>query len=162
MGCGFPPHPRERARFFPTFFPLGEILSLFPDTLNFPLAFHLVLGYKESKKFPKMSTKKVCLGYICQGPGWKRMAHSAGWLRKGLAEEMGTESRGTNKGPEASNAERPHYLEPLVERGSQPCANWPGSSGRGHTCIPFSSHPPASCLLLPLTQMRTRSPLRQS
>lgn len=58
----------------PTLSPLGELISLFPDTLNFPLAFRLILGSKESQKSPKISTKKksvlcVLVG-IQAGKGW--------------------------------------------------------------------------------------------
>lgn len=105
MGCEFPPHPRERARILPTLSPPGELISLFPDTLIFPLAFHLILGHKESQSHPKCQPK-FCLGCVGQSPGRKKMAPSAGWLKKGLAEEMGTESQGTDKGHGASNAER--------------------------------------------------------
>lgn len=64
MGWGFPPHPRERTRILPTLSPLGELISLFPDTLNFPLAFRLILGSKESQKSPKISTKKKSLLWV--------------------------------------------------------------------------------------------------
>ena len=64
-GCVFPPHPGQGARILPTLPSLGEIISLFLDTLNFPLAFPLVLGYKESQKSPKISTKKKSLPWMC-------------------------------------------------------------------------------------------------
>lgn len=57
------------------------------------------------------------------------MAFSAGRLKKGLAEAMGTESQGTDKGQLGilgrATQGGPHP-EPLVEGGSQPCADQPG------------------------------------
>lgn len=115
MGCGLPPHSREAARILPTHFPPpGELISLFPDTLNFPVAFHLVLGYKESQSITQNvnTTKEVCLGYIAQGPGRKRMAGSAGQLIEEPADGTWTGfHRGTNEGwpgvPGTGKAKRP-------------------------------------------------------
>lgn len=142
----------------PTSLPPGELISLFPDTLNFPVAFHLVVGYKESQNITQNvnTTKEVCLGYIAQGPGRKRMAGSAGQLIEGPAEGTWTGfHRGTNEGwPGVPGLAKQSSHHP---EHSQLGAHQ-GGRGRGHP----ASHSPPTRPRARTPLMRTRGPVSRA